>query len=284
MRLAFIGAGKVGVTLGKYLSASANCTIGGYYSRRKESALKAADYTNSKVFATLEELIKESDAIFITVPDGMISAVYKELSCHDISGKQIIHCSGSLSSELFYDISEHKAVGLSIHPLYAFSQPYGDNSALQEAVFTIESNQNVETAVVDYWKELLEQKGNSVVLLDTEKKTKYHCAAVFSSNLFMGLLECGISMFEECGFSQEEAMKAMKPLTMNNLDKAFMTTPAMALTGPVERADICTIEKHLTEMDEETYQIYRLLSKRVLKLAMEKNPDRDYSKIEEILK
>lgn len=284
MRLAFIGAGKVGVTLGKYLSTSESCTISGYYSRRKESALRAADYTCSKVFMTLEELVKESDVIFITVPDGMISAVYKELSCHDISGKQIIHCSGSLSLELFYDISGHNAVGLSIHPLYAFSQPYGDNSALQQAVFTIESNQDVKTAVVDYWKKLFEQKGNSVVLLDTEKKTKYHCAAVFSSNLFMGLLDCGVSLFEECGFSKEEALKAMKPLTMNNLDKAFAITPAIALTGPIERADAGTIEKHMTEIDAEMYQIYRLLSKRALKLAMEKNPDRDYSKIEEILK
>lgn len=283
MRLAFIGAGKVGVTLGKYLSTSPNCTISGYYSRSKESALKAANYTQTMCFTQLEQLVRESDAIFLTVPDGSISAVYEEMCHYDISGKQIIHCSGSLSSSLFNHIDKYGAIGLSIHPLYAFSQPYGDNTALKQAVFTLEASSGIEPKILQCWKDIFEKKGNSVVLLDSEKKTKYHCAAVFGSNLLLGLLDCGIGLLEECGFSKEEALKAVKPLTMNNLEKAFQIGPSQALTGPVERGDIGTIEKHFVEMDEETKEIYRLLSGRALRLAKEKNPDRDYRKIEEML-
>lgn len=279
MRLAFIGAGKVGVTLGKYLSSSSHCTVSGYYSRSRESAQKAANYTNSECFICLEQLVANSDAIFLTVPDGMISSVYEELCHYNISGKQIIHCSGSLSSSLFDQVSYLGGQGLSIHPLYAFSQPYGENAKLSEAVFTIEG----EMEVFAFWKKVFEEKGNTVVSLSSEEKNKYHCAAVLSSNLVLGLLDCGVSLLMECGFSREEALKAVRPLTMGNLEKAFASSPAEALTGPVERGDEGTVRKHFKEMDEETLQLYKLLSKRALKLAKEKNKDRDYQKIEEIL-
>ncbi len=279
MRFAFIGAGKVGVTLGKYLSSSDKCSLAGYYSRSMTSAKEAASYTNSVCFDNAEQLIKESDAIFLTVPDGQIASVYEEICHYDISGKQIIHCSGSLSSNLFSHVETHGAQGLSIHPLYAFSQPFGDNDKLSQAVFTIEGCREG----FDFWKEVLEEFGNTVVKLSPEMKTKYHCAAVLSSNLILGLLDCGITLLEECGFSTEEALLAVQPLTMGNLEKAFSTSPAQALTGPIERGDSSTLEKHFQVMDEETLALYKLLSKRALKLAKEKNEDRNYKNVEEIL-
>ena len=117
MRFAFIGAGKVGVTLGKYLAESESCTLAGYYSKSRESATKAASYTKSECFEDMSTLISNSDAIFLTVPDAMIASVYAEICHYDLSGKHIIHCSGSLSSNLFSGLSQVGAQGLSIHPL-----------------------------------------------------------------------------------------------------------------------------------------------------------------------
>ena len=279
MRIAFVGAGKVGVTLGKYLAESDACTLTGYYSKSRESAQKAANYTKSECFQWLDTLIANSDAIFLTVPDGMIASVYEEMCHYELSGKHIIHCSGSLSSNLFTDIGKVGAQGLSIHPLYAFSQPYGDNRKLSEAVFSMEGSPQA----VSFWQEVLKKKGNTVVLLSTEQKNKYHCAAVLGSNLMIGLLDASVTLLKECGFSTAEALRALHPLTIGNLEKAFLTSPAMALTGPVERADTETVKKHFAEMDEEMLEIYKRLSKRALQLAREKNPDRDYKNVEEIL-
>lgn len=302
MRFAFIGAGKVGVTLGKYLSQTPQCTLSGYYSRHYESAKKAADYTNSDCFTDIQQLINLSDALFLTVPDSQIAPVYEEIKHYDISGKQIIHCSGSLSADVFYDAEEKNAAALSIHPLYAFSQPYQDNPNLSQAVVTIEGGscrgkksqvkymedaEGRQWTPEQFWKNIFSNLGNTVVFLDSRLKTKYHAAAVMSSNLVLGLLDCSVSMLEECGFTEKEALQAIRPLTTGNMDSAFLSGLSQALTGPVERGDVETIRKHLNILQQEPEdleKIYRLLSRRALSLAKIKNRNRDYNEIEESLK
>lgn len=283
MRCSFIGAGKVGVTLGRYLQTSTAVTLGGYYSRRYEAAQKAAEATASKAFETPEQLISESDVIFLTVPDASILQVYQEICQQDLSGKQIIHCSGSLNSGVFSDITARRAIGLSIHPLYAFSQPYGELESLSKAVITIEGNQKKDAHVFHFWEKVFQEKGNPVIFMESDVKTKYHCAAVFGSNLVLGLLRESVKLFKDCGFSEEEALLALKPLTMGNLEKAFSLGLSQALTGPVERGDVDTIRKHMEQLDEKELLLYKALSQQALHLAKDRNKDRDYREAEELL-
>ena len=58
---------------------------------------------------------------------------------------------------------------------------------------------------------------------------------------------------------------------------------AEALTGPIERGDVGTVQKHLSALGEQDAQIYRLLGQKVLAVAEEKNPGRDYESIKNII-
>ena len=69
MKIGFIGAGKVGFSLGKFFTAG-GITMTGYFSRHRESAVEAAAFTNTKSYESLATIVKESDALFLTVPDG----------------------------------------------------------------------------------------------------------------------------------------------------------------------------------------------------------------------
>ena len=71
MRAGFIGAGKVGFSLGKYLKEN-GVEITGYFSKSPESAKSAADFTNTKLYKSIENILSDSDTLFITVPDGQI--------------------------------------------------------------------------------------------------------------------------------------------------------------------------------------------------------------------
>lgn len=76
MKIGFIGAGKVGFSLGKYLQN--NCSqndveIVGYFSKSLKSAKSAADFTSTKLYINLKNILKDSDTLFLTVPDGSIS-------------------------------------------------------------------------------------------------------------------------------------------------------------------------------------------------------------------
>jgi len=121
MKIGFIGAGKVGFSLGKFFTAG-GITVTGYFSRHRESAVEAAAFTNTKSYESLATIVKESDALFLTVPDGEIISVYEKLRTCGISGKQICHTSGALSAgEAFPRIQEYGAYGYSIHPLFPVS-------------------------------------------------------------------------------------------------------------------------------------------------------------------
>ena len=100
MRAGFIGAGKVGFTLGKYL-AMHGIEISGYYSRTPASAKEAAEFTQSRYYTSIEEITKDSDTLFLTVPDGTIGEIWDDMRNLPIKNKNICHCN-SVNYHILY--------------------------------------------------------------------------------------------------------------------------------------------------------------------------------------
>ncbi len=143
MRIGWIGAGKVGCSLGRYFAAHGIC-VSGYYSKSPTSAREAAEMTGSKAYPSMEELVRDSDAIFLTVPDGAIASVWEQLKELQISDKIICHCSGVLSSTIFSDIAAYGCSGYSVHPLLAVSSKQMPQEEFSKALFTIEGSVNLQ--------------------------------------------------------------------------------------------------------------------------------------------
>lgn len=279
MKFGFIGAGKVGFSLGKYL-ADNNQMVVGYYSEWKKDAMEAADFTGSKSYTDLELLVKDSDVLFLTVPDGVIETVWNQLKETEISGKIICHTSGALSSEVFSDISKRGGFGFSIHPLFAVSDKYHSYKELSGSYFTIEGS----TEKIKDMKALFESFGNIVCVISKEDKVKYHGAAAIASNLVVGLIGLSEQLLMECGFDKESAHNALSPIIKGNVEHIINDGCEKALTGPIERNDIETVKKHLAVFKGNNEAVYKTVSRQVLDIAKMKNKDRDYSKMEEILK
>ena len=289
MKTGFIGAGKVGFTLGKFFCSkgNTNCREGGsvqvtgYYSRNTESAEEAAKFTETEAFTDLGALIEASDVLFLTVPDGTITEVYESVRQYPIQGKYICHCSGSLSAgEAFPDIDRTGAYGYSVHPLFAVSDKYEAYKEIQDVFFTIEGNAQHLTEI----EGMLRSTGLDLQVIRAEDKTLYHAAAVTASNLAVALLAQSIEMLRQCGFDEADARKALTPLVCGNVNHVLASGPAQALTGPVERGDDKTIAKHLACMTDQQKEIYCALSRRLIPIAQEKHPDRLYQNIEVLLK
>ena len=139
IKIGFVGAGKAGFTLGKYMTES-NIHVSGYYSRRKESAMEAAKFTCTKYFDTIEEILASSDALFLTVPDGALETVWNSLKQYPLTGKCICHCSGAMSSAVFSGIDQMGAFGYSIHPLFAIHDRLQSYREISQSYFTIEGS------------------------------------------------------------------------------------------------------------------------------------------------
>ncbi|MCR5770804.1 MAG: DUF2520 domain-containing protein [Butyrivibrio sp.] len=279
MKIGFIGAGKVGFNLGKYFSEK-GVQVTGYYSRHPESAKEAADFTNTKCYDTLKGLVYESDAIFLTVPDSVISSVYEEIRSFSISGKQIIHCSGAMTADqAFPDIADTGAQGFAIHPLFPFSDRYSAYKDLAGVFFCLEQRDGVS-----FWEDFLQNLGIRTKILEDSQKTNYHLACSIASNLVCGLYEMSKRHLVESGFSESEAVEAVAPLARANLENILSKGPAMALSGPVERNDAGTLSKHMALLtDQGEYEIYKNLSLILTDLAKKKHPEKDYTNICQLL-
>jgi len=280
LKIGFIGAGKVGCSLGKYL-AEQGVNITGYYDRDHKAAQEGAQFTGTEAYDEIDRLIGDCDCFFVTVPDGLISSVFEEIRDLDIKGKYICHCSGSISSrEAFAGAEEAGTYAYSVHPLFAVSDRFETYRELGDAFFTIEG----DASHIDDIRRMLEDAGLRVRVIRPEDKAKYHLAAVMISNLVLALVEGGVDKLMECGFEEEDARQALRPLAVGNMEHALEEGVVRALTGPVERGDVRTLEKHLGQIkDPAERQLYMLLSGRLLHIAKKKNPDRDYSELEEFL-
>lgn len=280
MRTGIIGAGKVGCSLGKYFK-SKGLEVTGYYDAVERQAQEAADFTGTSPEKNLETIVENSDTLFLTVPDDLITGVWDQIKDMPLAGKFICHCSGALSAgDAFPGIRQSGAFGYSVHPLFAVSDKYNSYKELSDAYFVIEGNTEHREEIAGVFKKL----GNQVRYIKAEDKVKYHCAAAVCSNLVIALLEEGLTLMEDCGFDKESALLALSPIIHGNISHVTEGGTVKSLTGPVERADVKTVQKHLNCLSERQQTIYRLLSETLVTLGKEKNPGRDYSKVEEVLK
>lgn len=278
MKIGIVGAGKVGCSMGKYLEEHGQAVMG-YFSKSKKSVEEAATFVHTGAFLTLEELVEACDVIWITTPDDAIAAVWESVRRLLVHDKIICHFSGSLSSDVFSKRDESGVKACSIHPVYAFSDKFTAFQQLNTAMFTMEGDEEALFVM----KPLFESMGNKVQVIAPEMKARYHAAAVMASNLMIGLYRMSEKMLMDCGFDEETAEELLRPLVRGNIDKLLASTPQEALTGPVERGDEKTIQKHLPVLTKQERCVYAALSRELVEIAAGKNPEWNYEDIQNML-
>ena len=268
MKVGFVGAGKVGFSLGRYL-AEHGVELAGYASRSLDSACEAAEFAGGRAFATAAGLAAASDLVFLTVPDDAIGSAWLELAdaaragMFDLDGKIVCHCSGALSSEVLDGIAELGAFGYSVHPLFAINSKLESYRELARAPFTIEGAPECLDGVVSLFRAL----GNDVHVIEPGQKARYHAAAVMASNLVVGLVHMAAAELEKCGFAPGEAEAVLRPLFAANAVHIVEDGVADALTGPAARGDMATIARHLDVLEGDAREVYRIITDDLLEIA-----------------
>lgn len=269
MNIGFIGAGKVGTSLGQYLSEckTQQVSISGYYSRDPDSALYASEKTNSSCFPSLQDIARECDILFLTVSDSALETVWEQLKKFPLHGKICCHCSGVETSGIFQ--SHHTDLySYSIHPLLAIH-----NKDCLDLWKTAHITLEGDKTYLPFWQGLFQELGNKTTVISGENKAKYHAAAVFSTNLVLATLWEGFSLLQECGFSQEIVEKAFYPMAISNVQTMAQVGIPQALTGPVARGDVSTVEKHLAVLTGEQKELYVKLSQVLVPIAQKNKPN-----------
>ena len=112
--------------------------------------------------------------------------------------------------------------------------------------------------------------GATPVRLAPDSKAAYHAAAVLAAGGLTALLDVVAAVARPTGLDEAGALAVYGPLAAQALANARAMGPAPALTGPVVRGDVGTVEAHLAvvaEAGDEALEVLRALGQRQVTLA-----------------
>lgn len=254
------------MNLGRYFTQK-GIKLSGFYGRNSSSVKKASEITNSTLYTSYEKIIKDSDILFITTPDDIISTIDRELSKFDLKNKSVCHASGSLKSTVLSNAKLSGALIYSIHPMFAFSNKEVPLNKMENMFFSIEGELNAQNIDDIPIINLINSLGNKYFIRDINDSATYHLANVFVSNLVLSLINIGTSYLEKLGLTEHDAIHALFPLIQGNIENIYENGFEKSLTGPAVRGDIDTIKKHLQVLNDEDKDVYTSLSLNLLKLV-----------------
>jgi hypothetical protein len=85
--------------------------------------------------------------------------------------------------------------------------------------------------------------------VDDTQRALYHAAAVFASNYLIAVVYEGVRMLEASGWPRADAERALVPLVEGVVANLRKRGTVGALTGPIRRGDVDTINRHLQALD-----------------------------------
>ena len=270
MRIGFIGAGRVGQSMGSFWLSKGEKVLG-YYSRSVRSAEKAAENTNTRAFPTPASLAAAVDLLMITTPDDAIQTVGDSLASLALNweNKIVSHMSGVYSSDLLLCLFDKGATVCSLHPMMSFGNTPSSVQALDHSFFTLEG----KGSKLGEFEKFLERQGIHYQSITADRKALYHAAACILSNYFVTLVDTGIQMMRSTGFPESMILDCIQPLIEKTWENILAEGTGTALTGPISRGDIGTIRLHRQSLCEAGrpgwLEVYEVMGKRTVELALQ---------------
>jgi predicted short-subunit dehydrogenase-like oxidoreductase (DUF2520 family) len=278
MRIAIAGLGRVGTALGILLRRAGHEIVSAY-DTAPEARHRFTERVCDTAVGSLDELLSRAELLLIAVPDSKIALLSESLAKLPNLRKPLLvgHTSGAFGSEELHHVAARGLSTFSLHPVQTFASIDSAVSAMPSSYFAVEG---APDAVRSVEENIIASIGGRCIRIDPLLKPLYHASLSVASNFLVTLLNLAIALNAGAGIDTDTGYEMMLPLIETTLQN-FRTSGAAALTGPIERADTVTIEKHLsalTHMDESLRRLYIALASATVDLAREKGSiDREQS-------
>ena len=255
--VALIGPGRAGTTIALGL-LDLGWEVVGVAGRAPDAASTgAAAACLASHPALVSEVARGAALVVVATPDRAIEQVVLAAEPAIEPGALVVHLAGSRGLDVFDALLARRSgvrVG-ALHPLQSLPSTAVGLERLQGAWAAVAGDPEVA--------ELARALGMHPFPLAEIDRVRYHTAAVVASNHLVALLGQVERLAESCNVPFE----AFAPLVLASVHNAFALGPARALTGPVERGDLTTVERHLRELDPAERDAYRALAREAARLT-----------------
>jgi predicted short-subunit dehydrogenase-like oxidoreductase (DUF2520 family) len=245
MRLTIVGPGRAGGSIA-IAAVRAGHQISGILSRSGD--------TSFGPLIPPDGPLPESDLLLIAVRDDAIIEVAEDLADRAGAIPVAAHLSGFVPLTSLRALAER---GLSIggfHPLQTLPDPQRGADALGGSFVGIDG----DALAVDVLTYLASSLRMEPFRLDDTIRPAYHAAAAAASNFVLTALATSGDLFHSAGVDPRVARPLVERAVANFYDQG-----ALALTGPIARADTDTVIGHLEaarSVSEEVGRQFRLMA------------------------
>jgi predicted short-subunit dehydrogenase-like oxidoreductase (DUF2520 family) len=273
--IAIIGAGKVGNVLGR-LFVERGDRIVAVISRTSVSARRAGRYLGCHLASTsIASLPAGVDLVCITTPHAAVSGVALALAAlpgRTFRGVAVFHASGMLTADPLEPLRRRGATVFSFHPLQTFPRDYPP-AAIIGSVPGIYYGADGSPAALRVARSVASRLGGRVLSVPPEHRAFYHASCVVASNHLTGLMHVLSGMFGGLGKKPEQFYPVYAPIIMATLRNVARTGPAAALSGPVARGGVETVNEHCQAVRRRTpvlFPFFAAMTLETIRLARRK--------------
>ena len=244
-KIAIIGAGRIAYSLTLAL-LNEGYIVDAIISRKINSAKALAEKFGIKKYSDDINLISKSvNVFFLTVPDSEIRKTAVQLSKLKLkfSTAFFIHFSGAEDISVLNPLKLKGGKTGSLHLMQTFPS--------KKIVNIKNVNSAIETNDDSMYKFLLQLCSDLQLIpfrIDSKDKTYYHLAGVFASNFLAGNLFNAQKFLSINNIDEQKYFDILSSTIQSTLQNIKTVGPAKALSGPVDRADIKTIRKHISSL------------------------------------
>lgn len=243
--IVFIGAGKVAHTLIP-LFVKNNFKVKGIVSRHKDSAFSPGRKYKLEFYTSNYKNIPLKEGIFfITVPDNQIVNVAASLASLNLTFKKclFVHTSGSESSSTLKNLHRKGGSTASFHIMQTF--PSLKPTDIVNSFAAVETKDKATERFLFSLARTLKMKS---FRLTEEEKVFYHMAGVYTANFINANFFVSERLLDMTALSSGQHYNLFEPIIATTLSNIKKNGVAESLSGPVQRGDYLTIEKHLAQL------------------------------------
>ncbi len=263
VRIGFVGCGRLAASLSMALG-QAGYTVEAVADRDGDAARRLAGRLGdtARPVGSPAEVAKASDLVFLAVQDSAIAEVAAGVSWE--KRHFVVHCSGAVGLDALEPAAAAGATTGCLHPLQSFPSLEPEPELVQGIACGIEGHEPLGSLLA----EIVTRVGARAFRLEGVNRPLYHAAAVFASNYAIALVGAAGRTWALAGLPAGLAREALAPLLASVVGNVARMELGEALTGPVARGDVRTVEAHLGSLAAEPSleDLYRLLGRELLRL------------------